>query len=148
MFGSCSICAAPAEVQSAINRGLAARVKLRILAQESGLSKSAIHRHSQKCIARQTLNTFKSARFNANTGRIFVRWSDDPCAPPEYRGRTFPSSREMTADDVLIVVEYEPPILDEHGRYFHPGNIYETALRENEQFDALLEKAENATPLP
>jgi hypothetical protein len=107
MFGSCSICAAPAEVQSAINRGLAARVKLRILAQESGLSKSAIHRHSQKCIARQTLKTFKAARFNAATGRIFVQWPNDPSAPDHLRGRIFPNYRPITENDVLIVVTYE-----------------------------------------
>lgn len=85
---------------------------------------------------REVLSSYKAARYNPQTGRLFVRWPDDPSAPPEYRGKTFPSHRPITENDVLLTITYDAPVLDQHGRYVHPGNVYQAALLENAERDA------------
>jgi hypothetical protein len=55
MKGDCSICAAPPEVVRAINAALSKKEKLRDLAARSGFSKSALVRHSNKCIVRDSI---------------------------------------------------------------------------------------------
>jgi hypothetical protein len=135
MFRNCSVCESPTEVLKSVNESLVRRVKLRDIAKMCGLSKSAIGRHKLKCVPREILRNYKNAKFNAQRGRVFVKWPHDECVPPEDRGKITPSHLEMTADDVLIVVCYETKLFDELGRYVNALQAYVPAHEENARRD-------------
>jgi hypothetical protein len=72
----CSICTSPEPVQRIVNQQLAGRVKMTDIAAASGFSKSAVHRHSSKCLGRAVLRDYRDA-LKAGP-RIWV-----PCWTPE-----------------------------------------------------------------
>ena len=71
----CSVCSAPVEVQQAVNAALANRTKMRDIALAVGISKSSIHRHSQKCVTRTALNQYRGKR-EKQLGKTVVKWPD------------------------------------------------------------------------
>jgi hypothetical protein len=93
-FQVCSICSAPADVRAAVNEALARREKFLDLAARTGFSKSALHRHSQRCVPREILSRYKNQRTPPAPERELVRWPDgrifvwrtqQPVAPDEVR---------------------------------------------------------------
>ena len=140
-FRPCSVCSAPAQVTASVNLELSKRTKLRDIAKLSGISKSAIHRHSQKCLPREVLAAYKTARFNPNVGRVFVQWPEDPSCPSDVRGKLLnaravvASLDEITENDVVLNVVYEHTF-DTEGRYLKPLQAFEPALKENAARDA------------
>ena len=131
MYRDCSICSAPVEVVRAINSALAKREKMRDIAARSGFSKSAIHRHSQRCVPREIISAHKSARFDARTGRVFVSWPDDPSCPADTRGKLLPGHRIPGEHDVMLHVQYEKPI-DYDPRIQSPTVAFDLAIEENQ----------------
>jgi hypothetical protein len=78
---TCSVCNAPREVREIIEAELqkekSVRRPLRVLAALSGLSKSAISRHSCKCLALRKLANFRDKRKGGpRPKRIVVKWPD------------------------------------------------------------------------
>jgi hypothetical protein len=100
----------------AINSALAKRDKLRDIASRSGFSKSAIGRHSQKCMPQKILNDYRDAQ--TTNGRSVVCWPDVECAPPALRAKLMADGKEVLAgdlrhDDSLFLVQYAPLFLPE-----------------------------------
>lgn len=119
----CSICTAPAYIRNAVDVELSRRTRLRDIAKMTHLSKSAIHRHSKRCVSRTSLQGLHTARFNPELHRVLTRWPNDPVCTPDVRGKTFVYSSPDPADhhsnpippdqlrptDILLVVEYDKP---------------------------------------
>lgn len=109
---TCSICTAPAEVQDAVNAALSKNTKLRDLAAQSRFSKSALHRHSQRCLARQVLTQHRTAKFNERRDLIFVEFPGQPpiLQTPE-RPLGFEGVMRITPapNDLIIKVTFEQP---------------------------------------
>ena len=95
----CSVCDCPnAEVLRTINRELSKAPRtttLRQLQVLSGFSRATLSRHSRGCLVRQTLSTFKTAKFNPALGKIHVTLPGDPPAT------------DLGPEDIEIVVEFE-----------------------------------------
>lgn len=125
MRGSCSICAAPAEVLTAINYALARHEKLRDIEKRSGFSKSSLHRHSNKCIPRNAIVSYKTVKLNSVGRRYVVQWPDGSLTTStvfDSRGhaveqRADQPLQRLTFDqinpetDIVLVVEYEKAIV-------------------------------------
>ena len=95
MWKHCSVCSSPASVRAAVDSALAKHEKLRDIAHKSGFSKSAVHRHSQKCVARNVLSSHK-AHF-ARGGKFFAWFPNQP----------FPTGLR-DGDFVLEIIYAEP----------------------------------------
>jgi len=108
----CTICASPPEVCVLIERGLANKVFLRVLAAQSGLSRSAIDRHKQKCIPRKVLNTFRDKKRSAQNERLISVWPDgsmkslhDPLNLDDGGRRI--SRAELRGGDALVLIKVD-----------------------------------------
>jgi hypothetical protein len=115
-FRACRVCSAPAEVTATVNRALAEKVKLRDIAAQCGISKSSIHRHASKCIAREILAGYKAKVFDSRPKQVVVKWPDDSSCPAELRDRltdgfqTIPAHQIDAVKDILFVVTYAKAI--------------------------------------
>lgn len=92
--GICSVCSAPGNVLQAVNDALARKEKLRDLEKRSGFSRSALSRHGRRCIAVQTLTTYRDNKFHPETDRAIVRWPN----------QTIPA---LGPNDWLVAVSFE-----------------------------------------
>lgn len=103
----CSICAAPAEIQKAVNDSLKNRERLRDLSKRSGFSRSALSRHSRKCIRREVLAQHRSDYFQPGD-QIAVVY-------PSGTSHEWSSGKPFNADEVakqiffVLEVVYEKP---------------------------------------
>lgn len=91
---SCSICSAAPEVLKAINESLAAHEKLRDLAARSKFSRSALSRHSRRCVRRAVIQEHASKIFVPGRDRIRVY----------FAGQTL---TDLSEHDVLVEICYE-----------------------------------------
>ncbi len=117
----CSVRTAPRQVTDIVNGSLAAKVKLRDIAERTGISKSSISRHSVKCIGRGVLARYRESRAarSALRHRRIVTQAEDGSlhvfADPGGGGRngrdgTVRISRsELREDDMVVLVAYEEP---------------------------------------
>ncbi len=111
----CSICERPGAAEI-VNRLLGKGTFLKVIAQQTGFSKSSVHRHSQKCVIRQQAAQLKTTRFDPQRQRIIVKWPDGSLT---HRHSDKWDDREA----VLLVVSYEdspfynPAALMENGTW-------------------------------
>ncbi len=110
---TCSICSAPGDAAETVNAMLQKRIPLKQIALETGFSKSAVHRHSQKCFVRHKATALKEKRFDAERNRVLTALPDgryfvqgDPLNPALNRATITES--ELRADDWIVRVTYAP----------------------------------------
>jgi hypothetical protein len=118
----CSICSHP-DGAKIVNALLEKGTFLKVIAQQTGFSKSSVHRHSLKCVIRQQAAKLKSSRFDPHTDKLVVHWPGDPIPP------------NLTEHDVIFSVQYAPPV--PRGPYC-PASAFvvEQALAEDAERDA------------
>jgi hypothetical protein len=155
----CSICEKPGAA-GIVNTLLEKNTFLKVIAQQTGFSKSSIHRHSQKCVIRAQAQKLKSSRFNSATDRLLVKWADDPSAPPDVRGKMLDGRwNEISPDqkvretDVVLLVQYEKTKEFGNPRALSADASRDLAYAENVERDAAkqisvpeVSTAENVTP--
>jgi hypothetical protein len=108
----CSICSSPPAVSAAVNRQLEQKIRMRDIAAAAGFSKSAVHRHSQKCVPRQVMAQHKAGKFDPQTMLSWYLWPNGDLTrqaiPYGFRGgvRDKPGPR-----DLIFKIKYEalPP---------------------------------------
>jgi hypothetical protein len=112
--GDCKICASAPDVLVAINNAIRSREKFRDLAARTGFDKSTLHRHSQKCIPREILNTHKNVGYyNSRMHRLFIQWPDSHAvlvADVEHGWSHERKVRPEEITDFVIEVEFEKPL--------------------------------------
>jgi hypothetical protein len=107
----CSICALSPVHLAAIENELHNGVKFRDLAQASGLSKSALHRHWTNCVHRRRLAELKQRRAPADyESRTVVSWPDGSLT---LNG--LPFDGKFTEHDILLRVAYKEVVIRELG---------------------------------
>ena len=109
---TCSICSAPAEVQSAVNMALRKRERLRDIQARAGFSRSALSRHSIKCLGKQILDEHKTAFFNHKTDSAWIEWPDSPpglsIVAENLAGQARPTVPRT--NDVVLRIAFEAPV--------------------------------------
>lgn len=112
----CSVCTSPPGVLEYVNaifsKPRRERIPLRELQKQTGLSRSALSKHSIRCLTREKLIAYREQkRQDWDSKRKVVAWpreryfvtgTADDWPPAELQ----PS--ELTAEDVLIRVQYGP----------------------------------------
>jgi hypothetical protein len=118
----CKICEA-AGAAEIVNKLLDKKTFLRDIARETGFSKSAVHRHSQKCFIKTKAGSLKSAYFDPDRDRVLILYPNGKCfVDHDPHGRAFIYNRDgspielqpsdLTPDDVLVIVERERRLPD------------------------------------
>jgi hypothetical protein len=113
----CSVCLSP--VASAVNAELLKprheRMKLRELEKLSGLSRSALGRHSLNCIPKLRLALNREKKVHASgTGRMVVFWPQHGDTPSRFSdGDRIVREDELRDDDLVLAVSYESTPLHE-----------------------------------
>jgi hypothetical protein len=127
--GTCSVCAAPPAVQSAINEQLERRIPLRKIAAESAFSRASLSRHARACISRRLVSEHRSLIGDVTSGKarlilaqphaaIYLKdgrptmtldTSTLVYAPLFGNGPIIPEN-ELLDSDVIFQVEYEKPV--------------------------------------
>ena len=115
MGDTCSVCSSPVQVRNTINDQLRQGARLRDIASQCGISKSAIHRHRTKCVPRELLQAHRKAKLTDS--RIVAHWPTDETAPAETRGNfvlwnsgEVIAPSEVTADDLIFEIQYAAPV--------------------------------------
>jgi hypothetical protein len=117
MRPTCKVCqsGAAAVVDGLLRQG----GKLRDIAQQIGLSKSSVHRHSLKCYMRAAAQTLKAKKFDPLRDRTLVKFTDEDSflihhAPsdPSTDGTTITSAELRERDVVVKVVFQDSKILN------------------------------------
>jgi hypothetical protein len=145
--GICSVCNAPRETALEINRLLSLpkgeRPFFHTLSAQFGISKSAIHRHSQKCLPKIRQGK-KHHPFNWNIGTIFIEWCSSPTLVVRYDGSARFHANETVAYaafrpgvDCLLKCSFEPFVGAKDRKRLH-------AEREEKEAKALAEKMATA----
>jgi hypothetical protein len=102
----CSVCNAAGDVKSVVDAELlkppGERKNLRELARLSGFSRSALSRHTRKCIASIRLESYREKVSPTVGGRMVVRWPDGKLT---LYGEPFPETA-IRDTDLIFVVEY------------------------------------------
>jgi hypothetical protein len=107
--GICSICDAPvrAEIDAALRKG----DPLRQLEARSGFSRSALSRHSRKCLAREAVAEHKNRKVDLTTQLVWTEWPNGELvrlpAPYSFRGVLRDTPGE---NDVILKVEFASPV--------------------------------------
>jgi hypothetical protein len=127
--GTCSVCAAPPAVQSAINSQLEKRVPLRKIASESAFSRASLSRHARSCISRRAVTEHRSLIGDVTSGKARLILAQPHVTLSQVNGRptmTLDASKlvfaplfgnspiiaegELLETDVVFEVVYEAPI--------------------------------------
>jgi hypothetical protein len=125
MRATCKVCESGAAtvVDGLLRQG----VKLRDIAQQVGMSKSAVHRHSLKCTIRAAAQTLKAKKFDPLRDRTLVKFTDEDSFlihhdpnDPSTNGTTI-TSAALKPRDVVIKVVFQnskifnpQPLVDEY----------------------------------
>jgi hypothetical protein len=118
MRATCKICEAPNDARSVVDKLLSQGVFLRDVAAQTGFSKSAIHRHSQKCYVRAAAGALKGGYFDPDRQRVVevvkgkYYLDQDPKTHYCYRGGEPIELQpdQLREDDFLYTVSIDPPI--------------------------------------
>jgi hypothetical protein len=123
MRPTCKVCSSP-DTAAVVDRLLQQGVFLRDIAEQVGLSKSSIHRHSLKCFVRHAAAKLKTGRYNPTADRVLTRFVDvptyrvsrDPLAA-STAGSNIPAT-ELRPRDVVLKIPY--PNLSDVGVLLSP----------------------------
>lgn len=133
--GICSVCAAPPDVLAAVNDAIRKHEKFRDLAARTAFSRAALHRHSQKCVSRDTLSSHKSNRYDPRTDLLLIQWPGQLPALQGIPGGFLGTVRTSPGpNDLVLRVEFEcepralEPTPDNLGKLFNMA-ILEDARR-------------------
>jgi hypothetical protein len=116
-YKKCSICAAGAAVTEAVNAQLAQKVFLRDIAAAVGVSKSAVHRHSKKCVSRAVLNNYRDKKAAVAHGRMLLIYENTVGENQRQTGVYFlwegvgesgAPITDVRPEDSAMVVQYAP----------------------------------------
>jgi hypothetical protein len=123
--GTCSICAAPPEVQAAVNSQLERRIPLRKIASQSAFSRASLSRHARACISRRLVSEHRSLISDVTSGRARLI-----IGQPHVDLRTERDGRPMMVVDTGKLV-YAPlfgngPIIEE-GELLESDVIFEVS---------------------
>jgi hypothetical protein len=141
-YQTCTVCGAPAEVSAAINAELAKppgeRMKLRDMEKLCHISKSAISRHTRKCLPKHILSTYRSTgKVDLKNRRVIVEWPDigsghhrfTLCFEYNHHGKPIERQQyepielaagQLRDSDLLLVVEYEQKPIRNPGALLSP----------------------------
>jgi IclR helix-turn-helix domain len=109
---TCRVCQSGAA--SVVDALLTQKVFLRTIAEQTGLTKSSVHRHAQKCFIKAAAKSLRTAKFNPQTDRTLVRFKldedvfdvmHDPTGQTTH-GETI-TAAELRARDCVLVVRLE-----------------------------------------
>lgn len=113
MGQSCAVCKAPAAVRENVDRMLRNKTPMSRIAALAGCSKSAIGRHSLKCVPRDTLKTHGAAMHRR---RLIIQQG----IPPQYAvwgsNRSLQPSEFDYDHDLFVVVHYGPKGSPQHSQ--------------------------------
>jgi len=137
-FQRCSICSAPPEVLAAVNEALRKREKFRDLAERTGFSRASLHRHSKRCVPRDTLAQYKARTAVIPSGRTIVAWPARPDQPAHYTllfSEYVLHESDLLDSDTIFRVSYAPDFSVEVAaarRTRFSDKLLDEALAENE----------------
>lgn len=111
----CLVCKLPPETREAIEAAIRKKEKYRDLEARTGISKSCLHRHAHKHMAREIIEAHRAGRFHPGKHRIVYAYPDhfealmrrESIRPHDFTV-TIPRD-QLTENDFLIEVSFDAP---------------------------------------